>query len=190
MLAEIASRARISHGPDPSCGHAPTGSVDGVAIRHGNASLTMMRLDSASPEATGLAVASTPLRPTAAALARYPIPVGLIAPLYRADAGEFEALMAPLSDYARARIAAYCIERERLHALALRIAGTCTEAALVKAAGAEVGAALFVQSRVEPATQPASRPTQIPEMAVAAMQVIEFSAASWDPEAGACSNAA
>ena len=107
----------------------------------------MARLDPVSFEATGISVASTPLRPTAAALARYPIPAGLIASLYRADDGEFAKLVAPLSEYARARIATYCVEKERLHPLALKVASRCAEAVLVKAAGAEVGAALFAQSR-------------------------------------------
>jgi hypothetical protein len=133
-------------------------------------------------------VASTPLRPTAAALARYPIPAGLIASLYRADEGEFAKLVAPLSEYARARIAAYCVEKERLHPMALRIASNCAEAALVKAAGAEVGAALFAQSRVEEVIQP--KPQSMQGAAAAPMQIIEFAATRWEPEVGACSEAA
>ena len=150
----------------------------------------MARLDPVSFEATGISVASTPLRPTAAALARYPIPAGLIASLYRADEGEFAKLVAPLSEYARARIATYCIEKERLHPLALKVASSCAEAALVKAAGAEVGAALFAQSRVEAVIQPASSPEPIQEAVAAPMQIIEFAAARWEAEVGACSEAA
>jgi hypothetical protein len=122
-------------------------------------------------------VASTPLRPTAAALARYPIPAGLIASLYRADEGEFAALVAPLSEYARARIAAYCVEKERLHLLALKVASSCAEAVLVKAAGVEIGAALFAQSRVEEITRPASHRAPVQEPMAAPMQIIEFAAA-------------
>ena len=98
----------------------PAGSYcDRVVIqRGGNVLLTLGRLDPVSPQATGSSVASTPLRPTAAALARYPIPAGLIASLYRADEAEFAKLVAPLSEYARARIAVYCVEKERLHPLA------------------------------------------------------------------------
>ena len=117
-------------------------------------------------------MASAPLRPTAAALARYPIPVGLIASLYRADEDEFARLIAPLSEYARARIAAYCVERERLHPLALQVASTCGEAVLIKAAGPEAGAALFAQSRVEVMTEPT--PQSAREPASAAMQIIDF----------------
>jgi hypothetical protein len=137
-----------------------------------NVRLTLTRLDPAFSKATGISVASPPLRPTAAALARYPIPAGLIASLYRADEGEFAKLVAPLSEYARARIATYCVEKERLHPLALKVASSCAEAALVKAAGAEVGAALFARSRVEATTEPA--PQSAPEPASAAMQIVDF----------------
>ena len=92
---------------------------------------------------------STFLRPTAAALARYPIPVELIAALYRASESEFTTTMATLPEYGRARIAAYCNGRERLNRLGLKIAATCEEAALIKAAGAEAGTALFAHSRTD-----------------------------------------
>ncbi|GJE43695.1 hypothetical protein [Methylobacterium soli] len=135
-------------------------------------------------------MASTPLRPTAAALARYPIPAGLIASLYRADEGEFAALVAPLSEYARARIAAYCVEKERLHLLALKVASNCAEAVLVKAAGVEIGAALFAQSRVEEVIQTALHPVPAQEPMTAPMQIIEFAAADWMSDADECSEAA
>jgi hypothetical protein len=134
-------------------------------------------------------VASTPLRPTAAALARYPIPAGLIASLYRADEAEFAKLVAPLSEYARARIAVYCVEKERLHPLALKVAGGCAEAALVRAAGAEVGAALFAQSRVDDEAGPPTLQSA-QEAAAVPMQIIEFAATRWEPEADECSEAA
>ncbi|GJE45149.1 hypothetical protein [Methylobacterium soli] len=92
-------------------------------------------------------MASTPLRPMAASLAKYPIPIELIAALYRASEGEFGRLVSTMPEYGRARIAAYCTERERLQPLALKLASTCEEATLIKAAGAETGADLFAQSR-------------------------------------------
>jgi len=161
---------------------------DGGANR--NIRLTLTRLDPVCSEATGISVTSTPLRPTAAALARYPIPAGLIASLYRADEGEFAELIAPLSEYARARIAAYCVEKERLHLLALKVASSCAEAVLVQAAGVEIGAALFAQSRVEEVIQTALHPVPLQEPMAAPMQIIEFAAAQWVPEADECSEAA
>ena len=97
-------------------------------------------------------MATAPNRPTANALARYPIPIELIAALYRADEGQFDRIIAPMSDYGRARIAAYCAEREKLRPLGLKVARHCEEAALVRAAGAPIGAELFIQSRIELAT--------------------------------------
>ncbi|WP_336492232.1 hypothetical protein, partial [Methylobacterium nigriterrae] len=115
-------------------------------------------------------------------------PVGLIAPLYRADENEFARLLAPISEYARARIAAYCVERDNLHALALKIAGTCEEATLIKAAGAEIGAALFTQSRIAEASRPV--PAAVPEPVSTPMQIIDFSVASHEQERPECPRAA
>jgi hypothetical protein len=88
-----------------------------------------------------------PPRPSASALARYPVPIELIAALYRANDSEFGKLISAMPEYGRARIAAYCTERERLRSVALKIASTCEEAAMIKAAGAKAGANLFAQSR-------------------------------------------
>lgn len=95
-------------------------------------------------------MAHSPLRPLTPVLARYPVPLELIAALYRADAAEFGKLMASLPEYGRARVAAYCTDRERLQSLGLRVAGTCAEATLVQAAGPKAGADLFAHSRAEP----------------------------------------
>jgi hypothetical protein len=81
--------------------------------------------------------------PTAAFLARYPVPIGLISSLYRADDGERDRL----PEHGRARVAAYCAETERLQPLGLRVASTCAEASLIRAAGATIGASLFARSR-------------------------------------------
>ncbi|WP_336491210.1 hypothetical protein [Methylobacterium nigriterrae] len=85
-----------------------------------------------------------------------------------------------MSGYARARTAAYCAERDNLQALALKIAGTCEEADLIKAAGAENGAALFAQSRVEVVRQPVSAAVLDPVSTP--MQIIDFAVASHDPD--------
>lgn len=92
-------------------------------------------------------MANSPLRPATSALAKYPVPIELISALYRADDAEFGKIMSKMPDYGRARVAAYCNERGRLNELGLRIAGTCGEAILIKAAGAKTGADLFTNSR-------------------------------------------
>ncbi|MGV7032272.1 hypothetical protein [Methylobacterium symbioticum] len=91
-------------------------------------------------------------RPSAATLARYPIPIELISALFRADETEFDRLITGMPEYGRARIAAYCVERERLQPLGLRIARTCEEGVLVRVAGPAAGASLFTQSRLREAT--------------------------------------
>lgn len=122
---------------------------------------------------------SAPVRPTPAALAKYPVPVGLVTTLYRANDAEFAALTAPMPEYGRARIAAYCMERPNLHALALRIASTCAETALIRAAGTDLGAYLFAQSR--PAST-AEAPTPSPEPDRVAIQIIDIPASFHDRE--------
>jgi hypothetical protein len=92
-------------------------------------------------------MANSPLRPVTSVLAKYPIPIELIAALYRANEAEFGKLMETMPEYGRARVAAYCSDRERLHHIGIRIAGTCAEATLLQAAGAKVGADLFASSR-------------------------------------------
>jgi hypothetical protein len=48
----------------------------------------------------------------------------------------------------RARLAAYCTDKDHLHRLGLRIAGTCDEAALVRVVGPDAGASLYALSRL------------------------------------------
>lgn len=127
-------------------------------------------------------MAASPLRPTAPTLAKYPIPVELITTLYRARGAELDALIAGMPEYARARVAAYCVERERLLDLGERMAGTCGEATLIKAAGAKAGADLFARSRpapVDEALLPEPTPSESaapePEApATAVLRIIEF----------------
>lgn len=87
--------------------------------------------------------------PTATFLSRYPVPIGLISSLYRADDHERDRLLSALPEQGRARLAAYCAETERLQPLSLRVASTCAEASLVRAAGATIGASLFARSRID-----------------------------------------
>ena len=56
----------------------------------------------------------------------------------------------------RALIAAYCAAHARLEALGLKVARSCDEATLVRAAGETVGADLFARSRA-----PAPAPIQL-----------------------------
>ncbi|SFH00948.1 hypothetical protein [Methylobacterium gossipiicola] len=138
-------------------------------------------------------MASSPLRPTTPTLAKYPIPVELITTLYRAQGAELDALIAGMTEYARARVAAYCVERERLLDLGLRMAGTCGEATLVKAAGPKAGAALFEQSRPAPVAEAAPEPAPVVEAvsvvpvpaepAAPALRVLEFTPATPAAEA-------
>ncbi|MCJ2081942.1 hypothetical protein [Methylobacterium sp. J-090] len=122
-------------------------------------------------------MAASPLRPTAPTLAKYPIPVELITTLYRAQGAELDALIAGMPEYARARVAAYCVERERLLDLGHRMAGTCGEATLIKAAGSKAGAALFAQSRPAPVPEapvPEAAPSEPEAPAAAVLRIIEF----------------
>ncbi|GJD29814.1 hypothetical protein PMNALOAF_1054 [Methylobacterium adhaesivum] len=124
-------------------------------------------------------MAASPLRPTTPTLAKYPIPVELITALYRARGADLDTLVAGMTEYARARVAAYCVERERLLDLGLHMAATCGEATLMKAAGAKAGAALFAQSRpapapdLEAASEPAHVPPTVDEPTVAEPVLIE-----------------
>ncbi|KAA0124641.1 hypothetical protein CIW48_07750 [Methylobacterium sp. P1-11] len=86
-------------------------------------------------------------RPHPSALARYPVPIELISALFRADDAERDRLLAPMPAYGRARIAAYCADHARLEAVGLKVARSCDEATLVKAAGPALGADLFARSR-------------------------------------------
>lgn len=95
---------------------------------------------------------ATSPRPTAAFLARYPVPIELISALYRADDGERDRLLSALPEHGRARVAAYCAETERLQPLCLQVASTCAEASLIRAAGPAIGASLFARSRIDTTT--------------------------------------
>lgn len=90
-------------------------------------------------------------RPHPGALAQYPIPIELISALFKADDAERDRLLARMPAYGRARIAAYCAVNARLEQLGLKVARSCDEATLVKAAGPKTGPDLFRRSRIEPA---------------------------------------
>lgn len=92
-------------------------------------------------------------RPHPGALARYPVPIELISGLFRADDEERDHLLARMPSYGRARIAAYCAANGRLEELGLKVARTCDEATLVKAAGPVLGAHLFIRSRLDKAVE-------------------------------------
>ncbi|GJD50682.1 hypothetical protein OPKNFCMD_3427 [Methylobacterium crusticola] len=87
-------------------------------------------------------------RPLPSAFARYPIPLELLAALHRASEDDVGSLVARMPETGRARLAAYCTDKDHLHRLGLRIAGTCDEAALVRVAGPDAGASLYAQSRL------------------------------------------
>jgi hypothetical protein len=92
-------------------------------------------------------VAHNQVRPMPKAFAQYPIPLELLAALHRAGDGEVEAMVARVPETGRARLAAYCTDKDHLHRLGLRIAGTCGEATLMRVVGPDAGASLYAQSR-------------------------------------------
>ena len=93
-------------------------------------------------------MAQQQVRPMPTAFAQYPIPLELLAALHRASEGDVDALVSRMTETGRARRAAYCTDKDHLHRLGLRIAGTCDEAALVRVVGPDAGASLYAQSRL------------------------------------------
>ncbi len=75
-----------------------------------------------------------------------PIPLDTLGRLYRGDERALSETLQRLTDLQRARLAVFCNSRQHLRELGLRIAATCEEQALVRAAGS-AGSILFIQSR-------------------------------------------
>ena len=85
-----------------------------------------------------------------------PVKDDLLGEMYRASEHGLPQLVASVSPEVRAMLALFCYRRSHLHSLALTIAASCSEQALVQIGG-RVGSTLFALSR-EPAarTLPAS----------------------------------
>ncbi|HEX2552161.1 MAG TPA: hypothetical protein VHL98_00570 [Microvirga sp.] len=75
-----------------------------------------------------------------------PVPLDTLGRLYRGGPHVLDETLARLSDVERARLALFCNARRHLRELGLKIAATCDEATLVRAAGS-AGSILFLQSR-------------------------------------------
>ncbi|WP_246154441.1 hypothetical protein [Methylobacterium oryzihabitans] len=97
------------------------------------------------------AMSQSAARSQHSAFAQYPIPLELLAALHRASEDELTSMVARMPETGRARLAAYCTDKDHLQRLGLRIAGTCDEAALMRVVGADAGASLYARSHPTPA---------------------------------------
>jgi hypothetical protein len=78
-----------------------------------------------------------------------PVRDELLGEMYRANANGLPLLVESVSSEVRAMLALFCYRRSHLHALAVAIAGSCTERELIQLGG-RVGSTLYALSR-EPA---------------------------------------
>ena len=83
-----------------------------------------------------------------------PVRDELLGELYRASEHGLPQLVESVSPEVRAMLALFCYRRSHLHALAMAIAGSCSERDLIKLGG-RVGSTLYALSR-EPAARVAS----------------------------------
>ena len=83
-----------------------------------------------------------------------PVRVELLGELYRASEHGLPQLVESVSPEVRAMLALFCYRRSHLHALAMAIAGSCSERDLIMLGG-RVGSTLYALSR-EPAARVAS----------------------------------
>lgn len=75
-----------------------------------------------------------------------PVRDELLGEMYRANENGLPRLVESVSPEARARLALFCYRRSHLHSLAVAIAASCTERALIEAGG-RVGSTLYALSR-------------------------------------------
>ena|ERR1043166_496328 len=78
-----------------------------------------------------------------------PVPDSLLGDLYRASPEGLHALVESIPSRTRAMLALYCYRRSHLSSLALAIASTCERGDMI-AAGGQLGAVVFEQSRLAP----------------------------------------
>jgi len=78
-----------------------------------------------------------------------PVPDSLLGDLYRASPEGLHALVESIPSRTRAMLALYCYRRSHLSSLALAIASTCEKGDMI-AAGGQLGAVVFEQSRLAP----------------------------------------
>jgi len=82
-----------------------------------------------------------------------PVRDELLGEMYRANANGLQLLVESVSSDVRAMLALFCYRRSHLHALAIAIAGSCTERELIHFGG-RVGSTLYALSR-EPSARSA-----------------------------------
>jgi hypothetical protein len=82
-----------------------------------------------------------------------PVRDELLGEMYRANANGLPLLVESVSSEDRAMLALFCYRRSHLHALAIAIAGSCSERELIQLGG-RVGSTLYALSR-EPAARSA-----------------------------------
>ena len=82
-----------------------------------------------------------------------PVRDELLGEMYRANANGLPVLVESVSSEVRAMLALFCYRRSHLHALAIAIAGSCTERELIQFGG-RVGSTLYALSR-EPSARSA-----------------------------------
>jgi hypothetical protein len=82
-----------------------------------------------------------------------PVRDELLGEMYRANANGLPVLVESVSTEVRAMLALFCYRRSHLHALAVAIAGSCTERELIQFGG-RVGSTLYALSR-EPSARSA-----------------------------------
>jgi len=82
-----------------------------------------------------------------------PVRDELLGEMYRANANGLPLLVESVSSEVRAMLALFCYRRSHLHALAIAIAGSCTERELIHFGG-RVGSTLYALSR-EPSARSA-----------------------------------
>ena len=82
-----------------------------------------------------------------------PVRDELLGEMYRANANGLPLLVESVSSDVRAMLALFCYRRSHLHALAIAIAGSCTERELIHFGG-RVGSTLYALSR-EPSARSA-----------------------------------
>jgi hypothetical protein len=81
-----------------------------------------------------------------------PVRDELLGEMYRANENGLSHLVESVSSDVRAMLALFCYRRSHLHALALSIAGSCSERELIHFGG-RVGSTLYALSREAPGTR-------------------------------------
>src|ERR1039458_1205216 len=79
-----------------------------------------------------------------------PVQDELLGEMYRANENGLPRLVESVSSEVRAMLALFCYRRSHLHALALSIASSCSERALIPLGGG-IGSTLYPLSREPPA---------------------------------------